>query len=184
MCLPHTPLARREAVGIPGLQAGEDVKKEPGRHWSLGGCFVEFPGGGIEEPVDLVGVPGSIIRVLSVEAMLVQRLVSYRATGATAHGIQAALIIRAMGDRLDMARIEPLARKEGVVTHYNAVRALALASPPVPLDSPTLNTLYWTLRPGRVSAVEAVAACTPARTHAATPPPPAISESSVDLPYL
>ena len=31
--------------------------KEPGRHWSLGGCFVEFPGGGIDEPVDRMGAP-------------------------------------------------------------------------------------------------------------------------------
>jgi len=152
--------------------------KEPGRHWSLGSCFVEFPGGGIEEPVDLVGAPGSQLRVLSVEAMLVQRLVSYQTTGSTEHGLQAAFIIRSMGDRLDMARFELLARKEGVVRHYNAIRTLALGVPSVPLDTTILSDLYWALRPARVGAVEAVASVATTRVGPETPAPPALSEPS------
>jgi hypothetical protein len=158
--------------------------KEPGRHWSLGGCFVEFPGGGIDEPIDLVGAPEGTLRVLSVEAMLVQRLSSYRNTGATAHGIQAALIIRAVGGRLDMGRFAPLAKKEAVGRHYNAVRALALGTPQVPLDEPTFRDLYWALNSPRVTAAEAVATVAPIRVRAETPAPPALPESDVVPPPL
>ena len=152
--------------------------KEPGRHWSLGGCFVEFPGGGIDEPVDRMGAPGSMLHVLSVEAMLVQRLSSYRSTGATAHGAQAAFIIRAIGARLDMARLAPLATREGVVAYYNAVRTLALGTPTTALDEQTFRDLYWAMKTPRVTAAEAVSRVSAARVRAETPAPPALTEPS------
>jgi hypothetical protein len=176
-CAPRTEL-------VAAIMQGLGFTKEPGRHWSIGGCFVEFPGGSIEEPFDLIGAPEATLRVLSVEAMLVQRLVSYQGTGATAHGIQAALIIRAMGDRLDMTRFKPLALKEGIGRHYNAVRVLALGTPAVALDEPTLRDLYWALKPIRVTAAEAVATVTPTRVRPETPAPPALPDADVVPPPL
>jgi len=155
--------------------------KEAGRHWSLGSCFVEFPSGGIEEPVDVLGASGSQLRVLSIEAMLVQRIVSFQSTGSTEHGIQAAIIIRSIGARLDMDRFEPLARKEGVVRHYNALRVLALGVPSASLDDGTLSALYWALQPARVGALEAVAAIAPTRVAPDGHAPPALAEPSSSI---
>lgn len=169
---------------VTGVMHALGFAKEPGRHWSLGGCFVEFPGGGIEEPVDLVGAPGGVLRVLSVEAMLVQRLSSFRSTGATSHGAQAAFIVRAIGVRLDMARFAPLANKEDVGAYYNAIRTLALGMPPASLDEQTFRGLYWAMKTPRVTAAEAVATVSSTRVRAETPAPPALAEPSTNSPTL
>ena len=116
--------------------------------------------------------------LMSVEAMLVQRLSSYRSTGATAHGAQAAFIIRAIGARLDMARLAPLATREGVVAYYNAVRTLALGTPTTALDEQTFRDLYWAMKTPRVTAAEAVSRVSAARVRAETPAPPALTEPS------
>ncbi|MBA4070407.1 MAG: hypothetical protein C0497_01010 [Gemmatimonas sp.] len=137
---------------IAAVMAGLGFSKESGRHWALGNCLVEFPGGGIEEPVALIGTARAPLRVLSLEAMLVQRLRSFKNTGSTEHGMQAVAIIGAIGDRLDMGSFAPMARTEDVVREYNALRVLALGHDAPTVTVAALLDLYWRLRAPRVQA--------------------------------
>jgi hypothetical protein len=164
----------RETVATLLEQLG--IKKESGRHWSIGSWLIEFPGGGIEEPVDEVGIGADVIRVLSAEAMLVQRLSSFRSTGDTGHAAQAISVLQTGGDSLDMSRLEPLARREDVVRHYNALRTLALGTPQVPLTDDLLRALYWELNDQRVSPITEVRTDSGVvRVESTTPLPPAIT---------
>jgi hypothetical protein len=164
----------RETVATLLEQLG--IKKESGRHWSIGSWLIEFPGGSIDEPVDEVDIGADIIRVLSAEAMLVQRLSSFRSTGDTGHAAQAISVLQTGGDSLDMSRLEPLARREDVVRHYNALRTLALGTPQVPLTDDLLRTLYWELHDQRVSPSDEVRTDSGiVRVELTRPLPPAIT---------
>jgi len=168
---------RPTTAEIAAVMAQLGFTKESGRHWALGTCLVEFPGGGIEEPVTLVGDARAPLRVLSLEAMLVQRVRSFKNTGSTEHGMQAVAIISAVGDGLDMASFERMARSEDVVREYNALRQLALGPDATTVDAQAILDLYWSLRAPRVaSASDGTGNVRPPRVGPEHPKPPAVSD--------
>jgi hypothetical protein len=98
-----------------------------GRHWIHDGAhvFLEFPASRLEEDEEVVAleVAHQTIRVLAPEALLVDRLASWEFWGSTTDGVNAFLILRATGDRLDLEMIERLVTSREVSRSWTLLDA-------------------------------------------------------------
>lgn len=100
-----------------------------GRHWihTAGRVFVEFPSAALaagEESIDL-DVAGWRLRVLAPEAVLVDRLAAWEFWESSRDAVNAFLVWRAVGDRIDWGAAEALAREREVLPALSRLRALA-----------------------------------------------------------
>ena len=107
-------------------QAGFEAR---GRHWihPRGEVFLEFPSAELdplEESVDLE-VAGQRLVVLAPEAVLVDRLAAWEHWDSSTDGVNAFLVLRAVGDELDWRRLESLAQRREVVGALDRLREFA-----------------------------------------------------------
>ncbi len=100
-----------------------------GRHWvhDAGEVFLEFPSDtlGPDERVAWFDVAGERLWVIAVEDLLVDRLGCWQYWKSAVDGVNAWLLWRAWGSRLDAARLESRLATAGWAMALNAVRALA-----------------------------------------------------------
>ena len=106
--VPETVAGRLRAAGF----------ETQGRHWihPRGQLFIEFPGSELdplEESVDLE-IAGWRLLVLAPEAVLVDRLAAWEHWHSSTDGVNAFLVLRAVGDKLDWQQLESLARRREV----------------------------------------------------------------------
>lgn len=122
----HVPKAVQSAFVAAGF-------RKKGRHWihAEGQVFLEFPAEELEadeESVDL-DIAGWRLRVLAPEAILVDRLAAWELWSSSTDAVNAFLVLRAVGDRLDWSMIEALARKRQVGQALDRLRAFTRRFP-------------------------------------------------------
>jgi len=89
-----------------------------GRHWihREGQVFIEFPGDKLDSGEEAITLEagGWKLRVLAPEAVLADRLAAWQFWSSTTDGVNALLILRATGDRMDLELLELLVRARDV----------------------------------------------------------------------
>lgn len=113
-------------VGKRLVAAGFERK---GRHWihSEGQIFLEFPSARLEpdeEKTDLK-VAGLRIDVVAPEALVVDRLAAWKFWNSAVDGVNAFLLLRAVGNELDEKMLERLATRREVTRALARARAFA-----------------------------------------------------------
>lgn len=102
-----------------------------GRHWRRDKLFVEVPSLRLDDPSELVRVGSFMLRVLSKEVLLVERVVGFKQWKQTAYGQQAVDMIAAFGNDLDLDVLTVRLKREGSLDAYEALRMMAEGSEPV-----------------------------------------------------
>lgn len=89
-----------------------------GRHWIHEDLevFLEFPATALEagETSQTIEVLGSIVRVIGLEELIVDRLAAWQFWRSTVDGYNAWLLMNCRGDDVDASRLEDLARRKEV----------------------------------------------------------------------
>lgn len=97
-----------------------------GRHWihEASRTFIECPATSFDAPVRLSEIRFGpwIVRVLSPEDVLVDRLASWKFWKSVPDGVNAFLVLRDRGEEMDVARLRERASKENVADALEAVR--------------------------------------------------------------
>jgi len=106
-----------------------------GRHWVLGDLMVETPPGPVSDPAGLVRVGNLVLRVVSKETVLADRLKGFKHWEVTSYGQQAIDMLAAFGNELDMQWLEPHLKKAHAWDAFVALSKLARSSTPVSHDS-------------------------------------------------
>ena len=96
-----------------------------GRHWVQGDLFVEVPSHDLSDPSEVVRVGDALLRVVTKEVVLADRIVGFKHWNETGYGVQAIDMLAAFGDELDMTWLEPKLRSEGSWDAFEALRELA-----------------------------------------------------------
>jgi hypothetical protein len=96
-----------------------------GRHWKHeeGQLFIEIPGRFLEGGARAAELDafGEILRVISPEDALVDRLAGWKFWKSGEHGVNAYLLYKAVAGDLDIRRLEERARAEHVLDAWNEV---------------------------------------------------------------
>ncbi|MGH7543354.1 MAG: hypothetical protein ACREK7_05395 [Gemmatimonadota bacterium] len=99
--------------------------RRTGRHWKHeeGQLFIEIPGSFLEGGARSAELDafGEVLRVISPEDALVDRLAGWKFWKSHEHGVNAYLLYRALGEDLDISRLEERARTEHVLDAWNEV---------------------------------------------------------------
>lgn len=108
------------------LEAAGFEKK--GRHWvhDEGELFVEFPADALgpgEEALTLE-IAGEALQVLAPEAVIVDRLAAWQHWRSATDAVNAFLVYRATGDRLDPSRLSKLVEIRQVAEAWASLEAL------------------------------------------------------------
>ncbi len=96
-----------------------------GRHWLIGGMFVEVPGNAMTDPTETTMVGPLPLRVVRREIALADRIIGFRHWGATGFGAQAVAMLALFGATLDEAMLVQRLRDEGAVDALEPLRRLA-----------------------------------------------------------
>lgn len=112
-----------------GERLGEAGFRRKGRHWvhEKGNLFIEVPAREFdrEVKVDSVRMGNHIVRTLSPEDVLVDRLASWKFWQVSRDGINAYLLWREHGGKMDLEWLDRSAKLEGVADALNAVKRFA-----------------------------------------------------------
>lgn len=114
------------AVARKLAAAGFDQR---GRHWvhARGQIFLEFPSDHVEPDegsIDLE-LAGHTLRVLAPEAVVVDRLAAWEFWNSSTDGVNAYLVLRAVGARLDLAKLRRLVKRREVAKAWKSLRVFA-----------------------------------------------------------
>lgn len=109
-------------VGTPGSGVIENLEKagfkKLGRHWvnELHKVFLEFPGTtlGETESTAVIRVGAHSVLIISPEDLIVDRLAAWQFWKSDIDGINAYLLVRASGPKLDEVRLRRLAENAEV----------------------------------------------------------------------
>ncbi len=100
-----------------------------GRHWvhPRGQVFLEFPSDHLEPDEGSIDfeVAGKTVRVLAPEALLVDCMAGWEFWDSPTDGVNAYLVLRAVGDRLDMATLRRLVKRRDVGNAWKSLRTFA-----------------------------------------------------------
>ncbi|MFQ5528504.1 MAG: hypothetical protein ACE5GX_19900 [Thermoanaerobaculia bacterium] len=121
-----------------------------GRHWihSDGQIFLEFPSDQLErdeESVDLE-VAGHRVEVLAPEPLIVDRLAAWEFWNSSTDAVNAFLLVKAVGDKLDGEKLELIAERRELVQALE--RLLAFASRFEATEPTPEELAVWAAREG------------------------------------
>jgi len=117
-----------------------------GRHWLIGGMFIEVPGNAMTDPTETAMVGPLPLRVVRREIALADRIIGFRHWGATGYGAQAVAMLALFGATLDEAMLLQRLRDEGAVDALEPLRLLARSESRV--DDAELGALLDRLKRG------------------------------------
>jgi hypothetical protein len=102
-----------------------------GRHWTIGDLFVEVPSTRLSDPAEWMRVGSALLRVVTKEVVVADRIIGFRQWGVLAYGQQAIDLLAAFGDELDDAWLQEKLQGEGSEDALDPLHTLARGDAPV-----------------------------------------------------